>query len=220
MWRPQRWTFPRRVVDSSAELGESRRPLQLFERGVWDPAHEYWGEPGDMIEVSIVEVIAGGPRPQYEFEQLLPGGEDPDAADPILEAVDLSARGQPDRARALLDGLIEWDERCLDAYAHLGALSFNENDPVAAQAHYAAGVHIGERSLPPDFGGVLPWGQIDNRPFLRCLHGLTLSTWRLEEHEQAETLCSALLWLNPADNQGARELLGAIIARELWSPSR
>ena len=74
MWRPQRWTFPRRVVDSPAELRESRRPLQLFERGVWDPTHEYWGEPSDMMEVSVVEVIAGGPRPQYEFEQLLPGG--------------------------------------------------------------------------------------------------------------------------------------------------
>jgi hypothetical protein len=67
---------------------------------------------------------------------------------------------------------------------------------------------------------VLPWGQIANRSLLSCLHGLTLSTWCLEEHEQAETLCSALLWLNPADNQGARELLGAIIARELWPPSR
>ena len=34
-----------------------------------------------MLEIPLVEVIAGGPRLQFEFEQLLPGGEDPDAGD-------------------------------------------------------------------------------------------------------------------------------------------
>ena len=37
--------------------------------------------------------------------------------------------------------------------------------------HFAAGLRIGELSLPDDFDGLLPWGYIDNRPFLRCLHG-------------------------------------------------
>ncbi len=46
--------------------------------------------------------------------------------------------------------------------------------------NYATGVRIAENSLPDDFGGVLGWGWIDNRPFLRCLHGMTLSTWRLD----------------------------------------
>lgn len=27
------------------------------------------------------------------------------------------------------------------------------------------------RLLPPAFNGVLPWGLVDNRPYLRCLHG-------------------------------------------------
>lgn len=30
-----------------------------------------------------------------------------------------------------------------------------------------------------DFDGVLPWGCPDNRPILRCLHGLGLCLWRL-----------------------------------------
>lgn len=101
-----------------------------------------------MLEISLVEVIAGGPRLQFEFEQQLPGGEDPDAGDPILEAIELRHRGQPDRARALLEGLIEWDPRCLDAHAHLGGLAFDHNDPAAAQAHYATGVRTAESSLP------------------------------------------------------------------------
>ena len=86
-----------------------------------------------MLEMCLVEVIAGGPRLQFKFEQLLPGGEDPDAPAPILDAIGLRDRGQPDRARALLEGLIEWDARCLDAHAHLGGLAFDQDDPAAAQ---------------------------------------------------------------------------------------
>ena len=97
-----------------------------------------------MLEMCLVEVIAAGPRLQYEFEQLLPGGENPDAGDPILDAVELRDRGYPDRARALLDGLVEWDARCIDAHAHLGGLAFDQDDLAEAQAHYATGVRIAE----------------------------------------------------------------------------
>jgi hypothetical protein len=95
-----------------------------------------------------VEVIAAGPRLQLEFEQLPPGGQDPDAGAPIRDAIELRDRGHPDRARALLEGLIEWDARCIDAHAHLGGLAFDQDDLVAAQAHYATGVRIAEASLP------------------------------------------------------------------------
>jgi hypothetical protein len=192
--------------------------LRLRGCGSWDPAEQYWGEPEDTIAASLARVIATGPRPQFEFEQLLPGGESPDAEDPILRALALRDRGQRTRARRLLEGLVEWDARCLDAHAHLGAFAFGDDDREAALAHYATGVWIGERSLPEDFDGVLGWGWVDNRPFLRCLQGLTLSAWRLGEHDRAETLCWALLWLNPGDNQGASELLGEIMAAGAWHP--
>ena len=212
--------YPRGLIDPPDGVAEPDSPLRLYERGIWDPADQYWGEPDGMLEMCLVEVIAGGPRLQFEFEQLLPGGEDPDAPDPILDAIELRDRGQPDRARALLEGLIEWDARCLDAHAHLGGLAFDQDDPAAAQAHYATGVRIAESSLPHELGGVFGWGWVDNRPFLRCLHGLTLSTWRLEQHTEAEALCRALLWLNPADNQGARELLSEIAAGAPWPHNR
>jgi hypothetical protein len=165
-----------------------------------------------------VEVIAASPRLEFEFEQLLPGGEDPDARDAILDAIELRDRGHPDRAQALLEGLVEWDARCI-AHAHRGGLAFDEDDPAAARAHYATGVRIAEGSLPDGFAGVLGWGWVDNRPFLRCLHALTLSAWRLEQYTEAHELCRALLWLNPADNQGARELL-EIAAGAAWPYSR
>ena len=97
--RSERWSYPRGVIAPPDDLTEGPRPLQLYERGVWDPA-EYWGEPDGMLEICLVEVIAAGPRLQHEFEQLLPGGEDPGAPDPILEAVELRERSQPARAGA------------------------------------------------------------------------------------------------------------------------
>jgi hypothetical protein len=106
--------------------------------------------------VPLMEVIAGGARRGYEFEQWLPGGDDPDARDVIEEA------------------------------------------------------------LPEDFDGVLSWGWVDNRPFLRYLHGLMISAWRLGDLERGETLCSALLWPNPGDHLGASDLLAKLIAGESW----
>jgi hypothetical protein len=195
-------------------------PLQLFYRGWWVPGDEYWGEPHDALPVPVAEVVAGGARRSFEFEQLLPGGDDPDPRDPIEEAIALRNAGQALRAEALLQGLVEWDARCLDAHVHLGVLAFNHDELDAAFAHYAAGVSVAEQSLPEEFDGVLSWGWVDNRPFLRCLHGLMLSAWRLELREESEELCRALLWLNPGDHLGAAELLPQVIAGERWTGGR
>ena len=79
MSRSERWVYPRGLIDPPTDLSEQRRPLQLYERGIWDPAEQYWGEPDGLLEICVVEVIAAGPRLQFELEQLLPGGENPDA---------------------------------------------------------------------------------------------------------------------------------------------
>jgi tetratricopeptide (TPR) repeat protein len=210
------WHYPRGLIDPPEPIVPAGGPLQLHERGVWDPAAEYWGEPGDTIAASTAQVIAGGPRMEYEFEQILPARGDPDHDDPIIEAMELRDRGDTAAAIELLGGLLERDARCLDAYAHLGLLAFNPGDTQLALGHYATGVQIAERSLPEPFNGALRWGWIDNRPFLRCLHGLALSAWRLGEHDSAETLCWALLWLSPGDNQGVSGILPEITAGARW----
>jgi tetratricopeptide (TPR) repeat protein len=214
-----RWCYPRGLIDPPGAV-EFRwgAPLRLYERGMWIAGDEYWGEPEGVVPVPLVEVIAGGARRGYEFEQLLPGGDDPDARDVIVEALALRDGGQQERAEAVLRGVAEWDPRCLDAHAHLGLLAFDAGDVEAALAHYAAGVWVAEQSLPEDFDGVLSWGWVDNRPFLRCLHGLMISAWRLGDLERGETLCWALLWLNPGDHLGASDLLAKLIAGEPWHP--
>jgi len=210
------WVYPRGLIGAPTTPAVAAPPLRLHERGVWDPAEQYWGELDGTLPVSVVEVILGGTRPEFEFEQLLPDGDDSDVDDPILDALELRNRGDLRGAIRALEMLVEWDSRCLDAHAHLGMLAFERDDPGAALAHYATGVRVAEDALGETFAGVLPWGWIDNRPFLRCLHGLTLSTWRLGRHDEAETLCWSLLWLNPADNQGASSLLLEIADGTPW----
>lgn len=205
-------------ADKSAgrQWSEELVPLRLEAHGMWDPEDEYWGEEHEPIEDWAKPIIARGPRPRFEMEQVLPGSDpdDPDS-DPIIEANTLRDVGRVAQARRLLLRLIEQDPRCLDAHAHLGNLEF-EKDAEKALAHYTTGVTIGRRALGRAFDGVLPWGLIDNRPFLRCLQGYALCLWRLARFEEAEQVFEQLLWLNPTDNLGIRFLLQPVSRREKW----
>jgi hypothetical protein len=191
-------------------------PLKLEDRGIWIPEEHFWGEDDEPIEAWAKPIIARGPRRSFEMEQVVPG-RDPNNfdADPISESNDLKDAGDPEAARQLLMELCQADLRCLDAHAHLGNLVFDSSAKVAIR-HYEVGVRIGELSLGPDFEGLLPWGYIDNRPFLRCLHGFGLCLWRLERFEEAEQVFERMLWFNPSDNQGVRFLIDDVSARSLW----
>ncbi|MEN8182410.1 MAG: tetratricopeptide repeat protein [Myxococcota bacterium] len=64
------------------------------------------------------------------------------------------------------------------------------------------------------------WGYIDNRPFLRCMHGYGLCLWRLGRFDEAERIFDRLLWLNPSDSQGVRFLIEGVRAGRSWEESR
>jgi tetratricopeptide (TPR) repeat protein len=194
-------------------------PLHLKDQGLWDPEQEYWGEADESIEDWAKPIIERGPRPSYEMAQVLPGAQPDDFdSDPICESNDLKDAGDREGAERLLMELCQADLRCLDAHAHLGNLDF-EYSAKDTIRHYEVGVRIGELSLGVDFTGVLRWGHINNRPFLRCLHGFGLCQWRLERFEEALRTFERMLWLNPADNQGARFLLHPVQAKEIWKDS-
>ena len=82
--------------------------------------------------------------------------------------------------------------------------------------HYEVGLRIGELSLGPDFDGLLEWGFIDNRPFLRCMHGYGLTLWRLGRFKEAQQIFERMLWLNPSDNQGVRFEIESVRANLVW----
>lgn len=217
------WTHARHPYISGS-IGSTRSdvfalgltPLALHEQGDWDPDDEYWGEEEEPVDDWAKPIIARGKRAMFELEKVIPGA-DPENfdSDPILEAAELRAAGDERGAYDLLMNLLAKDLRCLDAHAHLGNLEFERN-PKQALRHYEMGTTIGGASLGKDFDGVLAWGLIDNRPFLRCLHGVGLCAWRLGDLRVAKAVFTKMLWLNPSDNQGARFNLAAVEAGKTW----
>jgi len=219
----KRWTYAKNTY-LSGEITMQRTdvsalgltPLRLEHHGMWDPDQEYWGEESEPRPDYALPMIARGPRPEYEMEQILPGDDpdDPDG-DPIIESNDLKNAGDFEGAWNILMRLLDADLRCLDAHAHLGNLVFDRR-PEDAIRHYEMGVRIGELSLGADFGGVLSWRWIDNRPFLRCVHGYGLCLWRLGKTAEATAVFERMLWLNPGDHQGARFNLHSVRDGRSW----
>jgi tetratricopeptide (TPR) repeat protein len=124
--------------------------------------------------------------------------------------------GNYKEAHRILMDLCEADLRCIDAHAHLGNLVFDLL-PKDAIRHYAVGLQIGELSLGDGFDGLLPWGYINNRPYLLCMHNYGLCLWRMGRFDEAERVFRRMLWLNPSDNQGARFLLNEVRAGFGWA---
>jgi hypothetical protein len=194
-------------------------PLKLEDRGTWDPSEQYWGDDGEPIEEWAKPIIAQGPRREFEMEQVLPGADPEDPfSDPITESNERKESGDAKGAYKILMDLCQTDLRCLDAHAHLGNLAW-DHWPKDAIRHYEAGFRIGELSLGEGFHGVLPWGWIDNRPFLRCMYGFGLCLWRLGRFEEAARIFERILWLNPSDNQGVRFLINDVRAKVTWQNS-
>lgn len=208
------WVYPR----FASVPVEVARPLALNPMGEWDPLDEYWGEPGEPEDPLYERVVAAGVRPCFEMEQVLPGVDDDDwDSDPIVDAADLHRAGQDREAIRLLEGLLAIDDRCVDAWGHLGLVAFDTRGPGAAREFYETGVAVAERSLPEGFAGVLPWGLIDNRPFLRCLHGLALCAWRQRRWGDAEAMFTAGVWLDPPGSMTALACLDPVRTRRRWT---
>jgi tetratricopeptide (TPR) repeat protein len=193
-------------------------PLKLVPHGIWDPAVDYWRETGEPLEDWEKQLLAWGPRPQFEMEQILPGFKPDDYdSDPIGRSNDLKEAGDFDGAYQMLMDCCVADLRCLDAHSHLGNIFFDSR-PQDAIRNYEVGYRIGELALGENFDGLLPWGMIDNRPFLRCMHGYGLCLWRLKKFEAAAKIFERMLWLNPKDNQGARFCIEQARANTIWTP--
>ena len=97
----------------------------------------------------------------------------------------------------------------LDAIHHLAMVLSEGNPPDQGHDLWAQAVRIGRKAFPQDFKlgrDRLEWVRLENRPFLRCLHGLALARYEEEEVEEALRLFQELLSLNPNDNQGVRAM--------------
>lgn len=157
-------------------------------------------------------------RPSFDFDPIA-WGQFPGAdleENPTCDASELIDVGDLEGARELLMEVLGSDLRCLDAHALLGSLE-SDRSPERAIVHYEVGVRIGELSVPVAFDGLIVWGRIYNRPFLRCLHGYGLCLWQLGRAVEASQVFRRILSMNPNDNQGVRFLLNDIQQGGSWS---
>jgi len=66
---------------------------------------------------------------------------------------------------------------------------------------------LGCSKIPKGFKGVISWYEIDNRPFLRCVHGYILGLLHIKKYKEALTLARKMLRWNKDDNLGVRYLV-------------
>ena len=52
-------------------------PLKLYPKGGWDPAEEYWGEPGEPIEAWAKLIIKRGPGRYMRWDKFFPAVREP-----------------------------------------------------------------------------------------------------------------------------------------------
>jgi hypothetical protein len=156
----------------------------------------------------------GCARAVFRIAQIAPDSDDATAS--LLldaqECIDARAYAEADE---LLHRVLAVDLRCLDAHALLGERNL-AHWPTQALHHFELGVAIGSLTVRDDFGGVLPWGLVDNRPFLRCLLGFSRALLRLDRREDAAAVLRRLLRLDPADHLSARASLAAVEAGKTW----
>jgi hypothetical protein len=198
-----------------ALLGLEPLPLEGGELEDLRSAHEPYGRHDPYAP--LWWKLTAKPRACFEMDPIawgaLPGLDD--GENPTRDAAELAEAGDREGARELLMEALRTDLRCIDAHAHLGNLEF-ERSPKRAIVHYEIGVRIGELSLPPGFDGVLTWGRIYNRPFLRCLHGCGLCLWRLGHFARAQQVFERILSLDPNDNRGVRFCWEDVRMRRTW----
>lgn len=202
-----------------ARLGLEPLPL---DGGDLEDIREY-SEPvrGQNAYAKLWRKLTAKPRPSYEFDGLAWGAfpaDDPED-NPTCDAAELRELGRTAEARALLMDTLGRDLRVLDAHAGLGSMAFDRN-PKLALVHYEIGLRIGELSLPSGFDGLLVWGHLYNRAFLRCLHGYGLCLWRLRDFDGARKTFERILSFNPDDNQGVRFCWADVRARRSWDEAQ
>jgi tetratricopeptide (TPR) repeat protein len=144
----------------------------------------------------------------HEWEFVFPDVYN-DLIDEFYSGCEFCEKGNLDEAeRAFRAVLAQMPDR-LDALHRLALVLSKRGLADQALDLWEQAVRIGHTAFPQDFEAVrdrLEWGWLENRPFLRCLHGLALAEYHEDKAAEALSLFQELLALNPDDNQGARAM--------------
>lgn len=131
------------------------------------------------------------------------------AIDTLGQGLDLLEQGDEAGAGRYFFKSVEIDPTYADGYNHLANIVWRKGDWKQAEGLYRKALECAEpevKTIPK--GGF--WGTLESRPYMRALHGLGLTRWKLGRFEEAVGIFKRMLKLNPNDNQGVRYLMGPI----------
>jgi tetratricopeptide (TPR) repeat protein len=123
------------------------------------------------------------------------------------QGMELWWKGNETRACTFYRKALRVDPLHADAHNHLGLRAFSHAKLAEAERHFQSAVEGGQRDLVED-EGLVPWGWVENRPYLRGLMNLSLVLRDKGLFREAIDIHERMLRLNPNDNQGVRWLLG------------
>ncbi len=148
------------------------------------------------------------PVTPHEWEFVYPSIYD-DLMDKFDAGCEFYEQGNLDEAERSFKAVLTQMPDHLDAIHHLALVLSQRNLVDQARDLWDQAVRVGRKAFPQDFEpGIdrLEWGWLENRPFLRCLHGLALARYDEGDVKEALRLFQELLSLNPNDNQGVRAM--------------
>lgn len=126
------------------------------------------------------------------------------------EAIEAYDGGRFKEAEALIKSVIVECPNHIDALHHLGLYRGDRGDSFGSYVFCQAAVAVGLQAIPSAFRwdrDCVPWGQLSNRPFLRAYHALGIHRMEQDAWQDAITIFTRLLAVNPNDNQGVRYIL-------------
>ena len=138
-----------------------------------------------------------------------------DKEDYFYDGTDFLQAGNKEKAISCFNKALDLDGEYVDAYNGMGNVYFND-DLEKSRQHYQKAYELTKKHFNNQWPINIEWGIIENRQYLRSMHGLGLILWREGKFEEAKKLFMLILRLNNNDNQGARYLVAAILEGMTW----
>jgi tetratricopeptide (TPR) repeat protein len=140
------------------------------------------------------------------------GFEFPRSYDRLMEQLwDLQESNAPDSELKLkLSHMLEITPELFDAASMLAEVYRRKRQPALARSTFETAVAIARKFIPDSFvhgQDRIIWAYLENRPFLRLLHGYAQFVEQSDGIKQAIPLYEEILRYNPNDNQGTRAVL-------------
>ena len=146
-------------------------------------------------------------------KEIMPSQKDKE--DYFYDGSDLLESGNREKSIICFKKALEIDEEYVDACNGMGNAYFYD-DLQKAKQHYQKAFDLTKKHFKNQWPITIEWDIIENRQYLKAMHGLGLIYWREGNFEEAKKLFMLMLRLNNNDNQGARYLVATILEGRTW----